>query len=88
MSIKNSCKIFIFDKSACNFPEVSIFDFALSKFHILKGDPIFWQYFNACNYQCKHHFRVLFVINLNFEQTKEISEILTNLHFGAKSCFS
>ena len=63
--INNGCKIFIFNESVCYFHEVPIFDFALSKFHILKGDPIFWQYINACSCQFKHHFRVLIVINLN-----------------------
>ena len=60
-------------------PEVTIFDFALSmgnfkcKFHLSKGNPIFWLYSVAYIYncQCKHHCWVLFVINLKTEYTKK-----------------
>ena len=43
-----------------------------SIFHCLNSTfwrmtPYFWQYFNVCNWQCKHHFRILFIISLSIE---------------------
>ena len=79
----------MFDKSTCNISEVPIFDLFIVLFHILKGDPTFWQYFNVCNCQCKHLFSILFIINLSIEYSKQmkISEILKHLHFEANNCF-